>query len=283
MSEVATLYFTWKQVGPLHSGYGQTLAQALGKIAKGARKSAQLETHVGATGSPAPAFLSSSVKGVFRSASAWLVERTARELGAPTYATCDYHSAVTDRWRKQFPVPRLKEDNFCPICQVYGGAGCLAAIRVGRDETLRRQLSHVRFTFRDADDALHGHARWSREQTFAWEEASGKKGELQIENFTPHAQPQPRLEVRFDPADNFALALVILSADLIGSGLFRFGRFVSRGYGVVRLTFDGGQRTDLQALLRGGESLPWEVPVLGEMQTIIRDTVQAWLQSWGMD
>jgi len=76
MSEVATLYFTWEQVGPLHSGYGQTLAQALGKIAKGARKSAQLETHVGATGSPAPAFLSSSVKGVFRSASAWLVERT---------------------------------------------------------------------------------------------------------------------------------------------------------------------------------------------------------------
>lgn len=284
MSEVATLYFTWEQVGPLHSGYGQTLAQALGKIAKGARRSAQLGTHVGIEGQPIPAFLSSSVKGVFRSASAWLVERTARELGARTYATCDYHSAVAERWWKQFPVPRLKKKGFCPICQVYGGAGCLAAVRRDKkkDETLRRQLSRVRFTFHDADDALHGHAQWSREQTFAWEKASGKKGKkkLQIENFTPQAHPQPRLEVRFDPADNFALALVMLSADLVGSGVFRFGRFVSRGYGVVRLTFDGGERTDLQTLLRGGEPRSWEAPDLQEMRETVRAAVQEWMNSW---
>ena len=282
MSEVATLYFTWEQIGPLHSGYGQTLAQALGKIERYARKSAQLGTHVGVKEKPKSAFLSSSVKGVFRSASAWLVERTARELGAPTYATCDYHSAVTDRWRKQFWIPRLKEDQFCPICQVYGGAGCLAAVRRDKknDETLRRQLSRVRFTFHDADDALHGHAQWSREQTFAWEKASGRKGRLEIENFTPDLHPQPRLEVRFDPADDFSLALVMLSADLIGSGVFRFGRFVSRGYGAVRLTFEGGQRTDLQTLLRGGEPGPWEAPDLEEMRAVIRDKVQAWLRNW---
>jgi len=47
MSEVATLYFTWEQIGPLHSGYGYNLAQALGKIERGARKSAQLGTHMG--------------------------------------------------------------------------------------------------------------------------------------------------------------------------------------------------------------------------------------------
>lgn len=281
MSEVAKLYFTWQPVGPLHSGYGYNLAKALGKMRENPRRSAQLETHVGIEGRPAPAFLSSSVKGVFRSASAWLVERTARELGATTYATCDYHSAVTDRWRRQFPVPRLKEDNFCPICQVYGGAGCLAAVRVGRDETLRRQLSRVRFTFRDADDALHGHARWGRGQTFAWEKASGKKGRrLEIQNFILQTHPQPRLEVRFDPADDFSLALVMLSADLIGSGVFRFGRFVSRGYGAVRLTFEGGERTGLYALLRDGTPLPWEAPDLQEMRETIRDVVQGWMNSW---
>lgn len=281
MSKVATLYFTWEPVSPLHSGYGHTLAQALGKIGRGARRSAQLETHVGVDSPPTPAFLASSVKGVFRSASAWLVERTARELGATTYATCDYHSAVPDRWRKRFPIP--KAEDFCPICQVYGGAGCLAAVRRGRDETLRRQLSRVRFTFRDADDALHGQAQWSREQTFAWEEASGKKGRLEIENFAPHAHPQPRLEVRFDPADNFALALVTLSADLIGSGLFRFGRFVSRGYGVVRLIPNGGERTDLHTLLRDGTPTAWEAPDLQGMQAIIRDRVQTWLRRWIRD
>lgn len=278
MSEVATLYFTWKQVGALHSGYGYGLAQALGKIARGARRSAQLETHEGIEGKPTPAFLASSVKGVFRSASAWLVERAARELGATTYATCDYHSAVPGRWQEQFDVP--KAQGFCPICQVYGGAGCLAAVRRERDETLRRQLSRVRFTFQDADDALHGRAQWSREQTFAWEAASGKRGRLEIENFTPHARPQPRLEARFDPADDFALALVTLSADLIGSGLFRFGRFVSRGYGVVRLAADGGECTDLRTLLRSGEPLFWEAPGLEEMQETVRTTVQDWLGSW---
>jgi hypothetical protein len=278
MSQVAKLYFGWEPAGPLHSGYGHTLAQAVGKIRRGARQSAQLETHPGADESLAPAFLASSVKGVFRSASAWLVERTARELGATTYATCDYHSAVAESWWERFPVPQA--ESFCPICQVYGGAGCLAAVRRGGDETLRRQSSRVRFTFRDADDALHGRAEWSRKQTFAWEEASGKKGRLRIENFTPDAPPRPRLEVRFDPADDFALALVSLSADLIGSGLFRFGRFVSRGYGVVRLAPDGGECADLHALLRDGSPDAWKAPGLEEMQTTVRHTVKKWMGSW---
>lgn len=278
MSEVATLYFVWESVGPLHSGYGYNLARAVGKISRGARRSAQLETHMSAEGQPTPAFLASSVKGVFRSASAWLVERIARELGATTYATCDYQSAVPGRWRERFSVP--KAEGFCPICEVYGGAGCLAGVRREQDETLQRQLSRVRFTFPDADDALHGQAQWSREQTFAWEAASGKKGRLEIENFMPQAHPQPRLEVRFDPADDFALALVSLSADLIGSGLFRFGRFVSRGYGVVRLTSDGGERTDLHGLLRGEAPEHWEAPDVKEMQKTVRATVQKWLRSW---
>ena len=103
---------------------------------------------------------------------------------------------------------------------------------------------------------------------------------LADENFAPQAHPQPRLEVRFDPADDFALALVSLSADLIGSGLFRFGRFVSRGYGVVRLTFDGGERTDLHTLLRDKPPAAWEAPELKEMHETIRVIVQEWLDSW---
>jgi len=278
MSDVATLYFSWQQVGPLHSGYGYTLAQALGKIPLEAKCSAQLETHPDAGDPLTPAFLASSVKGVFRSASAWLAERTARQLGATTYATCDYQGAVPKRWRKRFKVPETKE--FCPVCRVYGGAGCLSAVRPGKDETLRRQVSRVRFTFRDADDALHGSAAWGRKQTFAWEKASGKTGRLEIENFEPPAQPSPRLEVRVDRADDFALALVTLSADLIGSGLFRFGRFVSRGYGVVRITPDGGERTDLHALLRDEPQEQWIMPDLEEMQLTVHQRIGEWLKSW---
>ena len=278
MSDVATLYFSWQQVGPLHSGYGYTLAQAVGKIQLGARRSAQLETHPDAGAPLTPAFLASSVKGVFRAASAWLVERTARQLGATTYATCDYQGAVPKRWRKRFDVPKTKE--FCPVCRVYGGAGCLSAVRPGKDETLRRQVSRVRFTFRDADDALHGSAAWGRKQTFAWEKASGKTGQLKIENFEPPAQPSPRLEVRVDRADDFALALVTLSADLIGSGLFRFGRFVSRGYGSVQLSLTRGEYTGLDVLLREGKTKTWKVPDLEEMRTNVRTLTEDWLNSW---
>jgi len=278
MSKVAKLYFTWQPVGPLHSGYGYGLAQAVGIIQRGARRSAQLETHPDADAPLTPAFLASSVKGVFRSASAWLVERTARQLGATTYATCDYQSAVPGKWRRRFEVPETEE--FCPVCRVYGGAGCLSAVRRGQDETLRRQISRVRFTFRADDDALHGSAAWSRKQTFAWEKASGKTGRLEIENFTPHGHPQPRLEVRFDPADDFALALVSLSADLIGSGLFRFGRFVSRGYGVVRLKPDGGECSDLHALLRDEPRDHWIMPGLEEMQLTVHQRIGEWLKSW---
>lgn len=279
MSKVARLFFDWTQVSPVHSGYGQTLAQATGKIERGARKSAQLETHSGPEGTLGPALLASSVKGVFRSASAWLVERAASELGpAATYATCDYQSAVPQSWRARIQIPRVADGAFCPICRVYGGAGCMAAVRGGSEEKLRRQLSRVRFSFGSVDDALHGSAAWGAKQTFAWEKASGKRGQLEIENFTPDANA--RLEVRVDDADDFALALIALSADLIGSGLFRFGRFVSRGYGAVRLTPDGGEETDLYALLRGQSPAQRQLPGLEEMQRAVRDTVQLWLSSW---
>jgi hypothetical protein len=47
--------------------------------------------------------------------------------------------------------------------------------------------------------------------------------------------PDLVLEARVEPADDFTLALLWLAGDLVSSGFFRFGRFTSRGYGVVRL------------------------------------------------
>jgi CRISPR/Cas system CSM-associated protein Csm3 (group 7 of RAMP superfamily) len=233
MSKIAVLRFAWDTADRLHTGYGYDMAVALGKIRKGERKSVNLETHSDLD-TPEPALLASSVKGVFRSASAWLVERVAREQGAENFVTCDYHAAVPDKWRRRFPVPQTTE--FCPVCRVYGGSGCLAEMHPSKEERpSRRRLSPTRFVFDEGNDAFYGQVRRGEPYTFAWQVVEGKGRDMEVEQLRAKPGVTTMLEVRIEPADDFAVSLVRLSADLVSSGFFRFGRFVSRGYGLVRL------------------------------------------------
>lgn len=276
MSKVAVLRFAWETVDRLHTGYGYDMALSLGKIRKGERKSVNLETHSDPD-TLEPALLASSVKGVFRSASAWLVERVAREQGAKNFVTCDYHTAVPDKWRQRFPVPQTTE--FCPVCLVYGGSGCLAELRPSNEDRPSRRLqSPTRFVFDDGNDAFYGRTEWGKPYIFAWQAVEGKGKAMEVEQLRAKPGAATVLETRIEPADddNFAVALVRLSADLIGSGFFRFGRFVSRGYGLVRLReIEPPQSITLDELL--SEKMEWQ-PVAEDFWEILRRKVTDWMK-----
>ncbi|RMH01706.1 MAG: hypothetical protein D6706_01475 [Chloroflexi bacterium] len=227
MHNMAILQWRWRPAAPLVTGYSQNLAEAAGKIERGQRQVINLETH-NPQGNLRPSFLASSVKGVFRSAAAWLVERVARQSGASNYITCDYSRDVPEKWRSQRKVS--KNVALCPVCRVFGGSGCLGGDDVA---PVTRFKSPVSFNFNRANDATYGSVRKSPPYRFAWEQIENKGKQLRVEQL--NFEPDTVLEARLDPANDFAVALLVLSADLISSGFFRFGRFTSRGYGVVRL------------------------------------------------
>lgn len=283
MRETAILRWRWQPAGPVVTGYSQNLAEAAGEIKRGAREVINLQTRDDAH-TLSPSFLSSSVKGVFRSASAWLVERTARQQGEARFVTCDYGEAVPERRRAKLVHRGL--EGLCPICRVFGGSGCLS----GREGTpAQRQQGRVRFSFAHADDAAHGSVRKSPPYRFAWEQVEGRGHRLVVEQL--QFEPDAVLEARVEPVDDFVVALLWLAGDLVSSGFFRFGRFTTRGYGVVRLLPTGQLRLGLSDLLSGED--PTLLPVadqrsgkkaaeaiLGEDPTLtVTGAVRDWLLS----
>jgi len=251
----ATLIWDWQPAGPLVTGYSQNLAQATRRIERGARKVVNLQTHdASADHTLRASFLATSVKGVFRSAAEWLVERVATEMGAERFVTCGYGLAVPESKQRRLGI--TQRSGLCPVCQVFGGTGCLS----GRDVApAQRQVGHVRFSFNAANDATYGRTADSPRYQFAWEQVDWEQVEhtgkpLLIEQL--RFEPDTVLEARVEDADDFALALLWLAGDLISSGFFRFGRFTSRGYGVVRLHPRACLRADLSTLLSAAEPLP---------------------------
>jgi hypothetical protein len=112
----------------------------------------------------------------------------------------------------------------------------------------------VRFSFDHADDAAHGTVQGSSPYRFAWEQIEDRGRALVVEQL--QFAPDTVLEARIEPADEFALALLWLAGDLVSSGFFRFGRFTTRGYGVVRLRPAAYTWESLDDLLSGdGPSL----------------------------
>jgi CRISPR/Cas system CSM-associated protein Csm3 (group 7 of RAMP superfamily) len=243
----ATLIWDWRPVSPLVTGYSQNLAQATRQIERGAREVINLQTHDASADHTLRASLqATSVKGVFRSAAEWLVERVAAEMGAKHFVTCGYGLAVPESKQRQLGISQ--RSGLCPVCQVFGGTGCLS----GREVVpAQRQVGHARFSFNAANDATYGRTAKSPRYQFAWEQVEHTGKPLLIEQL--QFEPDTVLEARVEDADDFALALLWLVGDLISSGFFRFGRFTSRGYGVVRLQPRACLRADLNTLLSGAE------------------------------
>jgi CRISPR/Cas system CSM-associated protein Csm3 (group 7 of RAMP superfamily) len=281
MSKMAQLQWRWRPAGPFATGYSQNLAQAAGLIERGARQVINLQTR-DAGHELGPSFLASSVKGVFRTAAAWLVERAARQQDADGFVTCDYGEAVPER--RKAGLVLQKREGLCPVCRVFGGSGCLS----GREGTpAQRQQGRVRFSFARADDAAHGRVEKSPPYRFAWEQVEQRGERLIVQQL--QFDPDAVLEVRIEPADEFALALLWLAGDLVSSGFFRFGRFTTRGYGVVRLQPTAYLWQSLDALLSGEEPVPQSVDgeqsgkeIAGtimdrEPLEIVKATVKEWL------
>lgn len=290
MNEIAFLTWQWQAASRLHTGTGQNLAEYSGRISHNAKNNVNLETHR-TPDNLAPAFLASSVKGVFRSVAAWWIERTARELGETQYVTCDYNSALetTNRPRQTDPARRQRpfSNRLCPVTLVFGGLTCPPESE--RDKVaLRRQVSRTYFFFGRQRDAFHGTVAKGATYHFSWERAENSwKKELHIEEL--EASGAVELVVRLDEASDYALALLWLAGDLVSSGAFRFGKFTSRGFGHVRLQPIALARAPLDTWL-GSEQVVVE-PIslmtglaaaqhhLGEdPRVIVKEFVRQWLE-----
>jgi CRISPR/Cas system CSM-associated protein Csm3 (group 7 of RAMP superfamily) len=285
MNQIAFLWWDWRTDSPLHTGYSQNLAEFTGRRERGSRQSINLETHVDPD-TLQPAFLASSVKGVFRQAAAWLLERSARELGETRFVTCDYAGALDTKWQ-QGPDNRLTNHALCPACQVFGGAGCRSALGKDASAGVQRLKSPVSFGFGDRNDAFYGETEFSPGYFFTWQQLLNKGQALQVEQLKQ--AENILLLARLDPASSFSLALLWLAADLISSGAFRFGRFSSRGYGVVRLKPAMVFQASMAELL--DEPGPTPKPVVSDSgfaiaeQTltqnplaVVNEFIQKWLQ-----
>ena len=251
---ITDLSFTWQPQGPLTVGYGYGFSREAGLIGRGEKKVAQYASR-NARHELTPSLLATSVKGVFRTAAAWLVEREGQILQAAAadhraYITCDFGNAVPEKWRHAVARPPKHQDELCPVCRVFGGSGCLS----GESSNLLRRQGIVRFSFDGDSDALFGTVRTSAGQIFAWEVASGDRPNPLISEqlrVARDAHLHIRIQADDEPDGRLAVALIGLSADLISSGFFRFGRFTSRGYGWVRLLGPTGQQINLADLLSG--------------------------------
>lgn len=295
---VAEMRFQWQQQGPLLSGYGYQFSREAELIRPGQKKVVQYESRDHGQ-KITPSLLATSVKGVLRSAAAWLVEREAQIQQGKTakkrrYVTYDYGSArpAQGGWRKAVDVVEHTEQ-LDPVSRIFGGSGNL------QDESsnvLRRQ-SLVQLNFLQnglTSDALFGEKVASGQHYFAWEVAAdkteqGKALELEQLWVAPGAQLAVKVQATHELADyRLALALLGVSADLIGTGFFRFGRFTSRGYGWVRLGAPQGRMMNLAALLDGGMPT-WQAAQSGvalaqqmlgnEPMGVIREAVREWLGS----
>lgn len=293
---IAEMRFGWQQQGPLLSGYGYQFAREAELIRPGQKKVVQYESRDHSQ-RVTPSLLATSVKGVLRNAAAWWVERAAQiEQGNTAkrrYITYDYASARPEAggWRKAVGVVEWP-DQLDPVSRVFGGSGNLS----NESSNVLRRQSLVQVGFMQnglASDALFGEKVDGGKHFFAWEVASGLKDKekaLELEQLRVAAGAHLVIKVQTEAtlADyHLAIALSGLSADLVSSGFFRFGRFTSRGYGWVRLVEPQGRSVALAALLEE-TPLTWEKAESGvalahkllggrEPQAVVRAAVKAWL------
>lgn len=179
------------------------------------------------------ALLVSSLKGVWRAALAWLLERLAWEHGwadRKNPLTADYWQEQEEDFQRQCPVRTLLGG---PLSTRAPGAG----VAVKTKEAAAKGL--ITFTA-DPGSYLPGQVRenW-REARFRFarkllNDQQRDQALLQIETIDL-GQPNIVTTISPGPHATAALLALCLAADLVSAGFFRLGRFTSRGFGIVRL------------------------------------------------
>jgi len=230
-SRAETVQITW-QLEPaslLHTGVSLDFAKAFfGQ--KGEPHSRNLRlSHPQNPAQLTPALLVSSLKGVFRSAMAWLLEKIARDNG-----WADQQHPCTSDYRSE------KDQNLrCPLRAILGGP---LPVELSGQGTEKSEKGLIRFL------APHGsyfsgqvRENWQKEENrfrFARKLLQDRQRDqalLRIETLKLAENSCLVTEItpgRHTPA---ALLALCLAADLISAGFFRVGRFTSRGFGVIRL------------------------------------------------
>ncbi len=236
VSSPVKIVWRFQPLSPLHTGVSLDFAKAF--------HGQQREPHsrnlrLSQPQNPAqltPALLVSSLKGVWRSAFAWLVEKIAREQGL-----ADQQSPMTaDYWQG-------KEEDYakkCPVRAIFGGPlpqrKMTAGQEVSKDQAAARGL--VRF-LASAGSYWPATVRtdWCEDAArfrFARKLLQDKQRDqalLHIETINLDEDSWVITEIQPGPHALPALIALCLAADLISAGFFRVGRFTSRGFGLVRL------------------------------------------------
>ncbi|MHA1757063.1 MAG: hypothetical protein ACTSVV_09850 [Promethearchaeota archaeon] len=218
----------------LHSSYGTEFARYAKPARSRGRSSVNFEIKRYFKNLK-PAFLVSSLKGIFRTTTAWLFERIAEELAMSHPITCDF----SVKWDKK---------KICPVCKIYGGP-----FREQLDEQKQFQSikSKVRLFIEGErkSAALFGTINQIRELPFTHEIINNNSGKLNIE--TLNFDNGQNLMVEIHPNQDWEpiLASVCLSADLINSSFFRAGKFTSRGFGILKIIPLEYLQVNLQDLL----------------------------------
>jgi len=201
-----------------------------------------------APGQLTPALLVSSLKGVFRAAMAWLLEKIARDNGWAAQqhpCTSDYRSEKDKNLR-------------CPLRAILGGP---LPVEHPRQDTEKSEKGHIRFlaphgsyfsgqvrvNWQQEENRFRFARRLLEEKTYQKKRDKKDQALLQIETIDLDS-PHLITEITPGPHATAALLALCLAADLISAGFFRVGRFTTRGFGVVRLrpvSVDTGTLRDL--------------------------------------
>jgi len=232
-----TIKIVW-QLEPLnlvHTGVSLDFAKAfLGQRGEPHSRNLRL-SHPESPAELTPALLVSSLKGVIRSAMAWLFEKTARQCGWAS----QQKPFTSDYWQgeKDFTYP-------CPVRAILGGP---LPLRYPAEDHKKTESASAKglinfsappgafFQARAREnwnDETQASFRFARKLLY---DCQRDKALLNIETIEID-NPQLITEISPGLHSTAALLALCLAADLISAGFFRLGRFTSRGFGIIRLT-----------------------------------------------
>lgn len=177
--------------------------------------------------SPPPSVMVSSIKGVLRSATAWLLESLGRN---GTTQGCSVTSEYSMSGRRE----AQKAGGTCPVQLLLGGlgqdgkGGLRSPVRVFARRVLDSN-PHSSFF------ACKGQEHWkTKPLLFSWQFQHSKPGELLKMETSELTDAFLVTEIQPGIHAHYALLAVCLAMDLISTGFFRIGGFSTRGYGVIR-------------------------------------------------
>ncbi len=241
-TQTTRIVWELKPVTLLHTGVSLDFAKAFfGQQREPHSRNLRL-SHPTLPGQLTPALLVSSLKGVLRSALAWLLEKIAWQQGWANIqnpCTSDYRQGKEEDFNQKCPVRALLGGPLpAPISVAGASAKVERAAAKGLITFSAGPGSYVTGTARANWQTPQARFRFARRllEEKRYQEKRDRKDQalLHIETIDINS-PHLITEISPGPHGHAALLALCLAADLVSAGCFRLGRFTSRGFGIVRL------------------------------------------------